>query len=304
MIVYTATPPDVAVRRDGRRHRVPGLPGGGREGGSPASTSPTRTRRSRSSRCATTRISTRRCASSRATRPATPRARTSTSTSSRSPSRRAASSSTTSRSSTRSCRRFSRARPKSSRPASRSTKFLAINGELRQEEQREDRVVRQADLAGDPVGRRRLPPLHQQRRRVGLRRPPHLRLQGQGGGPAGAPRLRPRVVHRTRRSSRPIAARCCSPTSWASTATASSSITGWACSRSTRTCRRSTSRRATRSRRSRQIGRSGMTGLAGGDHLHFTMLVNGQHGEPGRVVGRALDPGPDPSQTPLSVIIN
>ena len=25
-----------------------------------------------------------------------------------------------------------------------------------------------------------------------------------------------------------------------------------------------------------EIGRSGMTGLAGGDHLHFTMLVNGQ----------------------------
>ena len=24
-----------------------------------------------------------------------------------------------------------------------------------------------------------------------------------------------------------------------------------------------------------QIGRSGMTGMAGGDHLHFTMLVNG-----------------------------
>ena len=24
-----------------------------------------------------------------------------------------------------------------------------------------------------------------------------------------------------------------------------------------------------------EIGRSGMTGLAGGDHLHFTMLVNG-----------------------------
>ena len=23
-----------------------------------------------------------------------------------------------------------------------------------------------------------------------------------------------------------------------------------------------------------QIGRSGMTGMAGGDHLHFTMLVN------------------------------
>ena len=25
-----------------------------------------------------------------------------------------------------------------------------------------------------------------------------------------------------------------------------------------------------------ELGRSGMTGLAGGDHLHFTMLVNGQ----------------------------
>ena len=25
-----------------------------------------------------------------------------------------------------------------------------------------------------------------------------------------------------------------------------------------------------------QLGRSGMTGMAGGDHLHFTMLVNGQ----------------------------
>src|SRR4029079_3702685 len=25
-----------------------------------------------------------------------------------------------------------------------------------------------------------------------------------------------------------------------------------------------------------ELGKSGMTGLAGGDHLHFTMLVNGQ----------------------------
>ena len=25
-----------------------------------------------------------------------------------------------------------------------------------------------------------------------------------------------------------------------------------------------------------ELGRSGMTGLAGGDHLHFTMLINGQ----------------------------
>jgi len=29
-----------------------------------------------------------------------------------------------------------------------------------------------------------------------------------------------------------------------------------------------------------QVGRSGMTGLAGGDHLHFTMLVGGQQVTP------------------------
>ena len=41
--------------------------------------------------------------------------------------------------------------------------------------------------------------------------------------------------------------------------------------------------------RGQTLGRSGMTGLAGGDHLHFTMLVGGQHGESGRMVGPALD---------------
>ena len=29
-----------------------------------------------------------------------------------------------------------------------------------------------------------------------------------------------------------------------------------------------------------ELGRSGMTGLAGGDHLHFTMLVGGQQVTP------------------------
>ncbi len=43
-----------------------------------------------------------------------------------------------------------------------------------------------------------------------------------------------------RRSSRPTPARCCTPAGWASTATASSSTTGWAWRRSTATCRRST----------------------------------------------------------------
>ena len=44
------------------------------------------------------------------------------------------------------------------------------------------------------------------------------------------------------------------------------------------------------------IGRSGMTGLAGGDHLHFTMLVRGPGGESGRMVGSALDSGPRRAQ--------
>ena len=42
------------------------------------------------------------------------------------------------------------------------------------------------------------------------------------------------------------------------------------------TSRRSTSRPAQMVEKEQQIGRSGMTGMAGGDHLHFTMLVNGQ----------------------------
>ena len=39
-----------------------------------------------------------------------------------------------------------------------------------------------------------------------------------------------------------------------------------------------------------------MTGLAGGDHLHFTMLVGGRAGESGRMVGSALDSGPGRAQ--------
>ena len=35
-------------------------------------------------------------------------------------------------------------------------------------------------------------------------------------------------------------------------------------------------REGDRVEKGRQIGRSGMTGLAAGDHLHFTMLVSGQ----------------------------
>ncbi len=37
------------------------------------------------------------------------------------------------------------------------------------------------------------------------------------------------------------------------------------------------------------LGRSGMTGLAGGDHLHFTMLVGGAAGDAGGLVEQAVD---------------
>ena len=47
-----------------------------------------------------------------------------------------------------------------------------------------------------------------------------------------------------------------------------------------------------------QLGRSGMTGMAGGDHLHFTMLVNGQMVNPVEWWDAALDRGPDPAQAP------
>ena len=134
--------------------------------------------------------------------------------------------------------------------------------------------------------------------RVAVRRLPHLLLRGQGDRSAGASRLRPRLDCSRPRSPPPTAASSSTPTTWASTATASSSITAWACSRSTRTCRRWTSRRATRSRRARRSGAPGITGLAGGDHLHFTMLVNGVAGEPGRVVGSALDGRPRVPQDP------
>ena len=45
-----------------------------------------------------------------------------------------------------------------------------------------------------------------------------------------------------------------------------------------------------------ELGRSGMTGLAGGDHLHFTMLVNGQMVNPVEWWDSALDPGSDSPQ--------
>ncbi len=51
-----------------------------------------------------------------------------------------------------------------------------------------------------------------------------------------------------------------------------------------------------------QLGRSGMTGMAGGDHLHFTMLINGHMVNPVEWWDGALDRGPHPAQAPLGAV--
>ncbi len=88
--------------------------------------------------------------------------------------------------------------------------------------------------------------------RIVLCRFPHLSLRRQRGGPSGASRLRPRQDRQLAGDRRAIAARCSSLPSSASTATRSSSITAWACSRSTGISPRSRSRKATRCRRDRR----------------------------------------------------
>ena len=108
-------------------------------------------------------------------------------------SRRAGSRSPTSCSSAWS-RRSSRARARSSPPGRLIDQYLVINGDLRKRNARKDRVVRRPDRTGDAVARRVLPSLQQHLGRVRLCRSTDLSLSGQGSGPAGAPRLRSRVV--------------------------------------------------------------------------------------------------------------
>ena len=104
-------------------------------------------------------------------------------------------------------------------------------------EQPDDRGAGGQDRARDAVAGGVLA-ARQHPGRVALRRLPHLLLQGQGDRPADAPRLRPRLDPAGAGDRRRTAASSSTPTISASTATASSSITAWACSRSTRTCRR------------------------------------------------------------------
>ena len=160
-----------------------------------------------------------------------------------------------------------------------------------QDQRRPDCRARGEDVAEAAVGRA-VRPARQLEGRSQLRRPPHLHLQGQGGRPAGPPRLRPRRHRSTCRSSRPTPARSLNA-SWLGIygncviidhGLGVQSLYGHLSSFDVKVGDTVT--------RGQTLGRSGMTGLAGGDHLHFTMLVGGQHGEPGRVVGSALDDGP------------
>ena len=102
----------------------------------------------------------------------------------------------------------------------------------------EDSCVRRAEHGRAAVAGNRLPSVHQLRGRIGFCGSPHLRISGQGSRPADPPRLRPRLIYRHAGRWRQTAEGSCSLMSSASMATASSSITAWACNRCTRTCRR------------------------------------------------------------------
>ena len=79
--------------------------------------------------------------------------------------------------------------------------FLKINGELRRMNAEQIATLAQEDLARDAVAA--TPFSRSATRRSRRRSPtPHLHLQGQGGRPAGPPRLRPRGHRATCRSSR------------------------------------------------------------------------------------------------------
>ena len=113
-----------------------------------------------------------------------------------------------------------------------------------------------------------------------VRRHPHLRLQGQGSGPPGAPGLRPgrhgpgadrRGAHRgtvVHAGDLGIYGNCVVVDHGLGV----QSLYGHLSSIGVKV--------GDSVEKGQTLGRSGMTGLAGGDHLHFTMLVGGQQVTP------------------------
>ena len=183
------------------------------------------------------------------------------------------------------------------RKATTSTKFLVDQRRAAAQERREDRRASRSRRARDAVAGRRVP----RRSRntavgVGVRRSAHLRLQGQGSRSA-----RCISASTSRRSpASPIVAANRGKVLFADELGIYGNCVILDHGMGVQSLYAHLSSIDVKAgpgvEKEQPLGRSGMTGLAGGDHLHFTMLVNGQHGEPGRVVGLALDRGPDPAQ--------
>ena len=86
----------------------------------------------------------------------------------------------------------SRHHPGSQSPGGCAGGISRAQRRVAQAERRDDRRIGQEELTRHPLGRRRLPSLHQQCGRGRVRRSANLHLQRQGGGQADPPRLRPR----------------------------------------------------------------------------------------------------------------
>ena len=154
------------------------------------------------------------------------------------------------------------------------TRFLKINGEMRRANNQtladlrlktEEKFLWTAAVSANG----------QFESRIVIRRRPQLHLQRQEGGSAGAPGLRPRGYRSTRRCSRPTTGRSCGPRRSAFTGTASWSITDYGLQSIYGHLSEIGVKEGEMVKRGQEMGKSGSTGLAGGDHLHFSMQVDG-----------------------------
>ena len=154
-------------------------------------------------------------------------------------------------------------------------KFLVINGELRRKNAEKIASFAKQSSRRDAVAGCRLPRVHEQRRRVRVCRPSHLHLQRQGSRQAGAPRVRSRLVQRAA----PIVAANRGKVLFADELGIYGNCVIVDHGMGVQSLYAHLSSIEVKAgqdvEKEQTLGRSGMTGLAGGDHLHFTMLVNG-----------------------------